>query len=351
MSRGCKHSKCTVLTCARVGCDRKICVDCFDDKFGKATWNTRKDTPVCTKACFNKLSNVHVAKPRWHNDGKGGKAGTNTLLKILLDWLTVPGNYAKKWRGKDNGGKKKLDVAAEIAVIINASGVVEERDGRNVYAKIQHMEQLFWAAHDWANTETGAGLKEKDPSSFIEKLEKKCPFYFDLLPIMGDRSGGKPRATNEDNLSESEDLLISIEDAAAAREKAAAVVHTHVDSDDNSGIVMVDKTPQVSSRMSPQKRKAGSISSASGRKQIINVGVSHEANAAAVGLATARQRLAEAKLEQINRRASKENLDNKLQILKRCEDLVASHPSWTKESILDMFPEFSAVIDAVMNNN
>ena len=63
-----------------------------------------------------------------------------------------------------------------------------------------HIEKQFRVAHDFANSQTGAGIEEGDPHSFDEAIVKKCVHYFDLLEIMGFRSGAKPMATMDEDL-------------------------------------------------------------------------------------------------------------------------------------------------------
>ena len=62
------------------------------------------------------------------------------------------------------------------------------------------MEKQFRVAHNFANSQTGAGIEEGDPHSFDEAIVKKCVHYFDLLEIMGFRSGAKPMATTDEDL-------------------------------------------------------------------------------------------------------------------------------------------------------
>ena len=71
--------------------------------------------------------------------------------------------------------------------------------------KISHIEKAFSAAHDFANTETGQGLKENDTGEFDDAVRRKCLYYFDLLEIFGDRASAKPKVTSLDNLSSSDD--------------------------------------------------------------------------------------------------------------------------------------------------
>jgi hypothetical protein len=327
--RGCKTPDSLVLMCAAPACNKHMCVLCFQKSHGDCNWNLEKDHIVCTKACYRKFRASLSHNPKWDSDGKEGKEDPITSVRILLDWLLVPGNYANKWRGKNNNGERKKKVAERIANEINAKGVVINRDAKQVYSKIQHLEERFKAAHDWSTTVTGAGMLENDKGGFDKKVLSLCPHYFDLLPIMGERSSAKPKATNEDDLSDSEDMpMVGVEDS----------------SDEDDDEVLVDTTPNnfaVAASGRAAKRRGSSLASSHTKKPAINVGVSDEANEAMVALARARGR-------EINRRAKRDELDQQIHLLQKCEEVVKSHPTWPKQRILRIFPQFKTVIDAVM---
>ena len=116
----------------------------------------------------------------------------------------TPGNYSK-YRGKNNSGKRKIQFAEEISKKINDAGVRVKRDKDKVKAKITHIETCFRSAHDFAFTETGAGIKETDEGNFRDIILKKCPWYFDLLDIFKDRASAKPKMTS-DELDSEEDV-------------------------------------------------------------------------------------------------------------------------------------------------
>ena len=69
-----------------------------------------------------------------------------------------------------------------------------------IIKKIQELETKFVQQHDWANN-TGQGVKEQDCEQTFENLFKQhCKWYFELLPIMGDRSKATPVVTTDDLL-------------------------------------------------------------------------------------------------------------------------------------------------------
>jgi hypothetical protein len=55
-------------------------------------------------------------------------------------------------------------------------------------------KKTFKDAYDFANTEKGTGLQEGDFGLFDDSVRKLCPNYFDLLPILAERSSSKPKA-------------------------------------------------------------------------------------------------------------------------------------------------------------
>jgi hypothetical protein len=176
--------------------------------FKKKTWLDKDDDigdgVVCTKTCLKKYQAYMKRKPNWLNDGANGPDDRMCSEAILLDWLTTEGNYSMKWRGKDAKGKNKKQIALEIADLMNAAKVRVKRDGKQVMNKIAHIEKAFCAAHDFANSETGQGLKETDAGQFDDAV-KKCQYYFDLLDIIGNRALAKPKATSHDNLDSSDE--------------------------------------------------------------------------------------------------------------------------------------------------
>ena len=89
--------------------------------------------------------------------------------------------------------------------MINVAKVKVVRDGKQVMNKISHIEKSFRLAHDFANTETGQGLQENNWGEFDDAIRHKCPYYFDLVEIFGDRASAKPKATSHDNLDSSDD--------------------------------------------------------------------------------------------------------------------------------------------------
>jgi hypothetical protein len=109
----------------------------------------------------------------------------------------VETNYTKYRGGPSSNGKGKLYWASLISEEIKDAGVRKYRSSKAIKNKISSLEDSFKSAHDWAG-QTGAGVREEDPRNFNDYILKKCPYYFDLLPVMEDRSNSRPQVTTDD---------------------------------------------------------------------------------------------------------------------------------------------------------
>jgi hypothetical protein len=71
----------------------------------------------CHKEIMSRFSPIDNGDMRnsWDVDGLYGRDDPNTSMKILLDWWTTEGNYAR-YRGKNNNGKQKNEFAEELAL-------------------------------------------------------------------------------------------------------------------------------------------------------------------------------------------------------------------------------------------
>ena len=110
-----------------------------------------------------------------------------------------------QFRGHDNNGTRKQTYGQQIAEKIKGARCRIERSADAVVKKIQEIEGRFIKAHDWVNN-TGQGVKENETAETFEGLVRaRCKWYFELAPIMGDRSKARPKVTTDsldiDNLS------------------------------------------------------------------------------------------------------------------------------------------------------
>lgn len=68
--------------------------------------NKNKNKTTIT-ALVNNLVACTSGRGNWNSGGRHGPDDTNTSTRILLDWMTLQGNYAR-YRGKDNNGVRKM---------------------------------------------------------------------------------------------------------------------------------------------------------------------------------------------------------------------------------------------------
>jgi hypothetical protein len=78
----------------------------------------------------------------WSNDGP--QTGIN-LLQILLDWITMAGNYSQ-FTGSI-GGETKLTVAGEIRTKIQSAGIIAHHTPESIITKIYELVNSYKQAH------------------------------------------------------------------------------------------------------------------------------------------------------------------------------------------------------------
>jgi hypothetical protein len=109
--------------------------------------------------------------------------------------------------------KKKF--AIKIANLINDAGVTCRRDDKQVLNKISHIQKSFREMHDWAYNTTGQGLKEEDEDKWEATIRRRCPHFYDLLPIMGERASASPVIDSEKGIDATDDSSDSLSDSAS----------------------------------------------------------------------------------------------------------------------------------------
>jgi len=260
--------------------------------------------------------------------------------------------------------KKKKHVTAEIATIINAAKVKVVRDGKQVMNKISHIEKCFRMAHDFTNTETGQGLQENDPREFDDAVKGKCPYYFDLLDIFGDRASAKPKAMSNENLDssssseeeeeedESKDLdLFSLDDVDSGGDihMDGAQYDSHK-SDDNED---VEKNNNINDNNNKGKKRnvpSSLVSVASSKNNKANITLfDHATTDSLAKLAATQQKVANTRLKQMKEdnqtkmaalgsAAEQADLDLRMKKFQMLHDIREQNPSLTNEQIIQMFP-------------
>ncbi|KAJ3234552.1 hypothetical protein HDU78_005768 [Chytriomyces hyalinus] len=116
-------------------------------------------------------------------------------LTVLMMWLTEYPNYSRyKGAGKTGENKESLYVENEVQI--------HHRDANVISLKIQELESSFKDAKDWL-AQTGQGIMDEEgdgeetEQNISLYIKKKCPFYNQLEPIMGERASTQPLATNK----------------------------------------------------------------------------------------------------------------------------------------------------------
>ena len=198
--RGCRVLGAQLLECSADGCSFGVHLMCYQGIIlGHKNAALPDNCVACKKKCYDSIVKSRSAsdsRGKWDCDGKNGPNDSHTSMKILLDWLTDEGNYVR-FCGKDNDGVRKTQFANILAEKMRNETSSTNRNHKQVLDKIKRLEESFRTAHDFATSETGAGIQESQGSEKFEDLVKaKCPYYYHLVDIMADRSGTEPKITN-----------------------------------------------------------------------------------------------------------------------------------------------------------
>jgi hypothetical protein len=126
-------------------------------------------------------------------------------MMLLLEWMSNNnGQNYSCFNGENNCLNKKSWVEA-IAQRINAHEVIVKETGKQVLNKLSHLEATFCLAHNFAISQTGAGLlADDDVETFQKAIEKRCPYHIELLPSMEFQASAQALA-NSDNLDNDND--------------------------------------------------------------------------------------------------------------------------------------------------
>ena len=262
---------------------------------------------------------------------------------------------------------------------------MSKRDQKNVLNKIQHIEKTFREAHNFATSETGAGLKEGDTGTFEEDVKRKCPYYFELVDIMADRASSKPKATSYDLLSNGEDddddeeaddgddvepgakaddnvSEMSVAESVASKQtESVATKQTTASSKKNSSrkkarqnatpfedetvaaLTSASETAEAKMKEMSRHNKFQELETARHNKYLEGL---EERK-----LELQEQELKQKKEERENRswKGRNEELDYKMNLLRRYNELKKDH-GMSEEAIVAMFPEMKKIIECKSND-
>eukprot|EP00978_Attheya_sp_CCMP212_P017356 scaffold46164_cov54-Attheya_sp.AAC.5 len=144
----------------------------------------------CDINCRKGILRHDYSKLQWQKDGANGPTDPNNSETILLEWLTTQGNY-KSYRTNDLGFTKLQYAKLILEKCMMAGVVATKRTPKNVVDKVSNVELKFNKARKWISNE-GKGMKESNPKAFWMSVNKICPFYAELEPIMGDIASCSP---------------------------------------------------------------------------------------------------------------------------------------------------------------
>ncbi|KAG2902671.1 hypothetical protein PC129_g10092 [Phytophthora cactorum] len=145
------------------------------------------------------MSTSHAKKMKilWDRDGVDGGPSS---MKVLLDWLTTDGNYAR-WKGDDGSSGSTKEVLCGIIIGKLKDAGINHRKSADVRDKIRYLEKQFRRATDWM---ANAGQGATDDISIRSAILQLCPCYYKLSHVMGDSPPSEPCQTT-DNLDEGGD--------------------------------------------------------------------------------------------------------------------------------------------------
>jgi len=117
----------------------------------------------------------------WDTDGE--QEGQSSI-GIVLEWLSVEGNY-QRWRGHNTlGGTTKTALADEILAQMTDAGITH-RDSKGIQTKIHELQTAYEKARDFLTRSGPALIKNGNSDQLRAVLLKKCRYWDDLHSIMG----------------------------------------------------------------------------------------------------------------------------------------------------------------------
>ncbi|KAA1085424.1 hypothetical protein PGT21_006719 [Puccinia graminis f. sp. tritici] len=150
----------------------------------------------------------------WEKDGSNGFSS----MRLLMDWLTTPGNFVR-WRGDKHKGLNKEALAGEIVLILVDHGI-HHRNNKDIRTKIQEIQDNYSKASDWLRN-TGQGVLDSDIAEGTDNVRaallKYCKYYYELDEFMGSRTCTNP----EDTVDTSDQPVPDLLDPPTSSERAS----------------------------------------------------------------------------------------------------------------------------------
>jgi len=185
----CKVQRCSSTATLKFVCSMEDCgkaghFHCYKFLILKKTDGTflpqlEANDVACTKAHYRAIvkarSTSKGSRGNWLSDAK--ENGPCSMDLVLVWWETPP-NFAK-FRGKDNNGMKKSEYGNMIATQMNELTESTGRTGKQVVQRICDMHDQWNYAHEFAVSETGAGMvASDDEKTFNDIVLKRFPYCF-----------------------------------------------------------------------------------------------------------------------------------------------------------------------------
>jgi hypothetical protein len=150
----------------------------------------------------------------WTNDGPDA---SNNSLKILLDWLTTPGNYNRFTGG--SGGETRQVVVKEIQDKITEARIVSFCSIDSIISKIKEIVSSYKRAHQIKN-QTGQSM---------DNVYAACKHWDILDPILGCHPSVQPLFTNKQNVVDI--TSPALDQTRTCRNSKKLVSHNSIDKD------------------------------------------------------------------------------------------------------------------------
>ena len=212
-----RHS--TALTqCFVTGCDKMVHSSCFNflcltknslnhfsDKHPEAVVCGKRHYDAAVKMINQSSIPIQNQNIAWNRDGKKGPDDQRNSEYFIVMFMTDERMVQRCRNGE--GGKNKEFWHLHLQNQMKQAGIIKLRSTKEIRNKIMSYEDKFKSTHDFANSETGAGILEKDgATSFNDLLNKKFKHYFDFIPTYGCRASAKPILTTDDVEEEEEEI-------------------------------------------------------------------------------------------------------------------------------------------------
>jgi len=217
---------------------------------------------ACTKAHCTAIvkarSTSKGSRGNWLSDAKENGPCS---MDLVLSWWETPPNFAK-FRGKDNDGMKKSEHGNMLATQMNTLTESTERTGKQVVQRIRDMHDQWNCAHEFAVSETGAGMLADDKEeTFNDIVLKRFPCCFRLRDVMIDRACTEPRFLNTDS-----EALDKDSSADEAEDEVIGAPDEGNDAEVEAATASVPSTPVAEADVAAAAVRPASAPPASGRK-------------------------------------------------------------------------------------